>query len=135
MVSETVVVVVVTEVAVSLDLNRSLRVVDVDDLVNYLTLLSVLADDVSLRVSTCSVAYHKRLRAVCRIYTVPLEVYPRIVNIERCIENAPEISLEIVTSVTAVSVTHKDDRTLVSLEAVDVLSDLLELSVLCVDVT
>ena len=44
MVSETVVVVVVTEVAVSLDLNRSLRVVDVDDLVYNLTLLSVLAD-------------------------------------------------------------------------------------------
>ena len=46
MVSEAVVSVVVAEVALSLDLNRCRRVVDVDDLVNHLTRLSVLADDV-----------------------------------------------------------------------------------------
>ena len=45
-VSEAVVSVIVAEVAVCADLNRSVRVVDVDDLVYNLTLLSVLADDV-----------------------------------------------------------------------------------------
>jgi hypothetical protein len=46
-VSETFVAVIVAEVAVSLDLYRSVWIVDVDYLVNNLTLLSVLADDVS----------------------------------------------------------------------------------------
>ena len=134
MVCETHILIVCAEVAVCLDLNRSVRVVDVDDLVYYLTLLSVLADDVEVWVCTCSVAYHERLGAICRVLAVPLELYPWVNCNEVAVENAPEVSLEVVAGVAAVGVTHDDDRTLVATDAVHVLSELLELSVLSVDV-
>ena len=47
-VSETIVAVIVTEVVQGIYLSVRVRVVDVDDLVDHLALLGVLADDVSI---------------------------------------------------------------------------------------
>ena len=57
-VSEAIVAVIVAEVVQGIYLSVRTRVVDVDDLVDHLALLGVLADDVCVGCA-CRIAYHQ----------------------------------------------------------------------------